>query len=406
LKSPGPSYPGLGANTQGIVYACGDQSLTPLTPTCGTSRGSIGGVVYLPYCSPGSIALGPTDIPGGWDGKGAGDVSSLTTPSTGRNTTFANIFLGCNPLWNGNVGTGQGQLTTNIQENYSLVLSALSATSNPANGCALGVLGVGCRSVSQPQTAPLPTNPFGSSGFNDFVLAGPYPAVNPLPLFAHLNPNVNTPNPAGCIAQYPAVPPTNGGGTCGGTHPFVPPNAQSGPLCSATTCPLVTGNQVMAGYISGPNAFNSGLNINGVTEARFNMSNATKDPHWWVAVGGRGWSAANINPTTGSPPNSAGLATRGPVIGYIDALTNQNVEFTPTSSGSNTIALDEQNYTAFLPVNGVQNSTLPAGDFTGNGARLCGNTTTRNGLTTGPGCIIVFKQQYLSPLGSGPHQGN
>jgi hypothetical protein len=396
LKSPGGTYVG-GAYTgpalgDGIVYH--------------TTAGSIGGVVYLPYCSPESIALGPTDIPGGWDGKGAGDVSSLTASSTGRTTTFANIFLGCTPFYNGNVGTGQGQLTVNIQENYSLVLSALSATSNPANGCTLGVLGVGCRSVSQPQTAPLPTNPFGSSAFNDFVLPGPYPLVDPLPLFAHLNPNVNTPNPAGCIAQYPATPPANGGGTCGGTHPFVPPNATSGPLCSSTTCPLVTGNQVMAGYIGGPNVFNNGLSINGVTEARFNMSNATKDPHWYVAVGGRGWSAANINPTTGAPPNSAGLATRGPVLGYIDGLTNVNVETVPTASGSNTVALDEQNYTAFLPVNGVQNSTLPAGDFTGNGARLCGNTTTRNGLTTGPGCIIVFKQQYLSPLGSGPHQGN
>jgi hypothetical protein len=129
------------------------------------------------------------------------------------------------------------------------------------------------------------------------------------------------------------------------------------------------------------------VNINGVTDARFDMSNATKDPHWYAAVGGRGWSAANINPTTNSPPNSAGLATRGPVLAYIDGLTNVNVEFVPTSSGSNTVALDEQNYVAFLPVNGVQNSGLPSGDFTGNGARLCGNTTTRNGLTTGPGCI-------------------
>jgi hypothetical protein len=241
------------------------------------------------------------------------------------------------------------------------------------------------------------------SGFNDFVLAGPYPAVNPLPLFAHLNPNVNTPNPAGCIAQYPATPPSNGGGTCGGTHPFVPPNAQSGPLCSSTSCPLVTGNQVMAGYISSPNVFNTAVTMNGVTEARFNMSNAAKDPHWYVAVGGRGWTTASINPT----PNAGGVASKGPVIGYIDALTNMNVEYTPTSSGSNTIALDEQNYTAFLPVNGVQYSGLPSGDFTGNGAKLCGNTTTRNGLTTGPGCIIVFKQQYLSPLGGGsPHQGN
>ncbi len=97
------------------------------------TAGSVGGVVYLPYCSPGSIALGPTDIPGGYDGSGAGDVSSLTTSSTGRNSTFANIFLGCNPYWNGNnSGTGQGQLTVNIQENYSLALNTISATSNPA----------------------------------------------------------------------------------------------------------------------------------------------------------------------------------------------------------------------------------------------------------------------------------
>jgi hypothetical protein len=162
----------------------------------------------------------------------------------------------------------------------------------------------------------------------------------------------------------------------------------------------------MAGYISGPNVFNAGVTINGIQEVRFNMSNATKDPHWWGVVGGRGWTNASINPTTGAPPANAGPATRAPVLAYIDALTNLNVETVPTSSGSDTIALDEQNYVAFVPVNGVQNSTLPHGDFTGNGARLCGNTTTRNGLTTGPGCVVVFRQQYLSPLGGGPVMGN
>jgi len=349
------------------------------------------------------------------------DRLAATAPSAASGgkvstSTFANIFLGCNPLWNGNVGTGQGQNITNIQENYSLVLNTLSATSNPAHGCTLGVLGVGCRSVSQPNgafTNPfVPVGPIGlNGGFNDFYQPGPYPAVDPVALFAHLNPNNNTPVNLGCTAQYPAVPTGNGGGTCGGTHPFVPPNALAGQLtvCSttgATTCLLVSGNQVMAGTISSPNIFNTGLSINGVTEARLNLSNVTKDPHWWVAVGGRGWTAASINPTTGAPPASAGLATRGPGIAYIDALTNVNVEFTPTASGSNTIALDEQNYVAFLPVNGVQYSGLPYGDFTGNGAKLCGNTTTRNGLTTGPGCIVVFRQQYLSPLGSSAHQGN
>ena len=86
LQTVGPSYPGAvyPDNQVGIVFQ--------------QTAGSIGGVVYLPYCSPGSIALGPTDIPGGWDGKGAGDVSTLTAPSTDATSTFANIFLGCNPL--------------------------------------------------------------------------------------------------------------------------------------------------------------------------------------------------------------------------------------------------------------------------------------------------------------------
>ena len=158
----------------------------------------------------------------------------------------------------------------------------------------------------------------------------------------------------------------------------------------------------MAGTINGPNNFNAATNVNGVSKARLNFSNITKDPHLWVAVGGRGWTTPSINPA----PNPGGLATKAPVIAYIDVLTNEVVEYTETFSGSNTIALDEQNYVAFLPVNGVQYSGLPYGDFTGNGAKLCGNTTTRNGLTTGPGCIVVFRQQYLSPLGSSAHQGN
>ena len=50
----------------------------------------------------------------------------------------------------------------------------------------------------------------------------------------------------------------------------------------------------MAGQITSPNLFNGSVNLNGVTEARFNMANATKDPHWWVAVGGRFWSAGSM----------------------------------------------------------------------------------------------------------------
>ena len=163
----------------------------------------------------------------------------------------------------------------------------------------------------------------------------------------------------------------------------------------------------MAGQITSPNLFNGSVNLNGVTEARFNMANATKDPHWWVAVGGRFWSAGSMAGAPGADGQGAiGVATKQPVIGYIDALTNTVVEYTPTSSGSNTIALDEQNYVAFLPVNGVQNAQLPAGDFTKNGQNLCGNATTVNGLLSGPGCVIVFRQQYLSPIGTNKASGN
>jgi hypothetical protein len=353
---------------------------------------------------------------------GVGGAFMIAIPNVNNNPPICYIASLDNLCGPPTTGTGAGGVILTATNAAALALippgpgafsqnfQALSATSQ-GPGCIAGVLGVGCRSVSQNNgvlTNPfLPAGPIGlNGGFNDFYLPGPFPPVDPLPLFAHLNPNNQTPVPAGCTAQYPAVPPANGGGTCGGTHPFVPPNAQSGSVCSTTTCPLATGNQVMGGTINGPNVFNTGLSVNAVTEARFNMSNATKDPHYYVAVGARGWSAANINPTTGAPPANSGPATRGPVLAYIDGLTNVNVETVPTSSGSNTIALDEQNYVVFLPVNGVLNSGLPAGDFTGNGARLCGNTTTRNGLTTGPGCIIVFKQQYLSPLGGGPVMGN
>jgi hypothetical protein len=63
------------------------------------------------------------------------------------------------------------------------------------------------------------------------------------------------------------------------------------------------------------------------------------------------------------------------VLGYIDALTAV-IEYIPTSSGSNSVALDETNYVVFLPVKGVATPQLPAGDFTGNGVKLCGNGVT------------------------------
>jgi hypothetical protein len=112
-----------------------------------------------------------------------------------------------------------------------------------------------------------------------------------------------------------------------------------------------------------------------------------------VAVGGFGYTAGSI---------TTSLVTKEPVLAYLDALSNEVIEYTPTSSGSNTIAVDEQNYLAFLPVNGVVGPApqLAAGDFTGNGVKLCGNgVVNMYGTVTGRGCVIVFRQQYLSPIG-------
>ena len=150
--------------------------------------------------------------------------------------------------------------------------------------------------------------------------------------------------------------------------------------------------QINGGAIFGYPAFGT-LLLNGVTAAHLNVGKFARDPHWYVAVGGSGFSSTNIT----------NLATRAPVIGYVDALSNELIEFTPTSSGSNTIAFDEQNYLAYLPVNGVAGPQLPAGDFTGNGVRLCGNGIINgNGTVVSRGCVIVFRQQYLSPVGPRP----
>src|SRR5262249_55919331 len=73
------------------------QPVTPITTV--PAGGNVGGVIYLPYCSPGLVAGGPNDVPGL-----PGNVSTLTH-TTG---TFDNLFLGCNPRFNGNVaGTTQ-----------------------------------------------------------------------------------------------------------------------------------------------------------------------------------------------------------------------------------------------------------------------------------------------------------
>ena len=373
------------------------------------TAGSIGGVVYLPYCSPCSIAAG-TDRHSRRLGRQGGRRRLFAHCVEHRSDQHVREHLpGMQPAMERERRhrarpahcEHPGELLSRSQYALGDVQPGqwLHA-GRPRSRVQVGVPAAGATAPDQSRSRR------AQCGFNDFYLPGPYPAVNPLPLFAHLNPNVNTPIPAGCTAQYPAVPPTNGGGTCGGTHPFVPPNAQSGPLCSATTCPLVTGNQVMAGYISGPNIFNAGVNINGVTEARFNMSNATKDPHWWVVVGGRGWIGRKHQPDHGITtqqcrPRYQGTGDRlyrcadererrvHPDLFRLEHHRARRAELRRLPSGERGAKLDAS-----------------PGDFTGNGARLCGNTTTRNGLTTGPGCIIVFKQQYLSPLGSGPHKGN
>jgi hypothetical protein len=197
-----------------------------------------------------------------------------------------------------------------------------------------------------------------------FGLPGPFPAVDPVSPFnqtvAGINPNNSaTPPTPGCSVQNPDCP---------------------------------TMGQLNGGAIFGYPAFGT-LFLNGVTAAHLNVGNFARDPHWYVAVGGVAFSSSNIT----------NLATRTPVIGYVDALSNEVIEFTPTSSGSNTIAFDEQNYLAFLPVNGVAGPQLPAGDFTGNGVRLCGNGIVGGtGTVISRGCVIVFRQQYLSPVGPRP----
>jgi hypothetical protein len=319
------------------------QPVTPITSS--PAGGNVGGVIYLPYCSPGLVTGGPNDLPGV-----PASVSTLTH-STG---TFDNLLLGCNPRFNGNTaGTSALGLsnTANIAETYSLAVNAI------------GAAGAG-----------------GATPFAAFTLPGPYPAVDPVIRFASTNPNGNTPQPPGCIAQTPA---TSGfGGTCGGPNTTTTTPVQS----PGFGLPNTTGNQVLAGQIVGYPTTSSVL-LNGATSARLNVLNITKDPHWYVAVGGDGFSSGSVST----------LASRQPVLGYVDALTNAVIEYVPTSSGSNSLALDETNYVVFLPVNGVATPQLPAGDFTGNGVKLCGNGVTNlNGAVTGRGCVIVFRQQYLS----------
>jgi len=246
---------------------------------------------------------------------------------------FANVLLGCSPRFNGNTaGTGSA---VNIAENYSVALDVTS----PPFALPLGLPG--------PFPAVDPVSPFNQT------VAGINPNSSPTP------PSPRTPETPGCTVQKPDCP---------------------------------TMGQLDGGAIFGYPAFGT-LFLNGVTSAHLNVSKFASDPHWYVAVGGSGFSSTNIT----------NLATKTPVIGYLDALSNELIEFTPTSSGSNTIAFDELNYLAYLPVNGVAGPQLPAGDFTGNGVKLCGNGIVgADGTVISRGCVIVFRQQYLSPVGPRP----
>jgi hypothetical protein len=337
-----PDGPTGGAqNGQGCFYPQG----TPATAN------SVGGFFW--DCDGGLLVIDPTAVTNntlntiGYTASTAGVVLKLgycspgsiaagpdlamakNVPSAPYVGDFANVLLGCSPKFNGNTA-GTGS-AVNIAENYSVALDVKS-----------------------------------------FGLPGPFPAIDPVSPF---NQTVAGMNPSSSPA---ATPPTPG---CSG---IVPTTVQK------PDCPTM--GQRNGGAIFGYPAFGS-LILNGVTAAHLNVGKFTMDPHWYVAVGGSGFSSTNI----------ANLATKTAVIGYVDALSNELIEFTPTSSGSNTIAFDEQYYLAFLPVNGVAQPQLPAGDFTGNGVKLCGNAIVGGtGTVTSRGCVIVFRQQYLSPLGPRP----
>jgi hypothetical protein len=346
-----PDGPLGGPQTTPVVQGCFYPQGTPATANSVNA--------YFWSCDGGLLVIDPTTVvpntlnTAGYTPSAAGAVLKLGYCSPGgvaagpdlalANTVpgappyvgdFANVLLGCSPRFNGNTaGTGSA---VNIAENYSVALDVTS--------------------LKSPPFPPPFLFPFG--------LPGPFPAaVDPVSPFnqtvAGINPNNTTPPTPGCSVQKPDCP---------------------------------TMGQLDGGAIFGYPAFGT-LFLNGVTAAHLNVSKFTRDPHWYVAVGGSGFSSTNIT----------NLATRAPVIGYIDALSNEVIEFTPTSSGSNTIAFDELNFLAYLPVNGVAGPQLPAGDFTGNGVKLCGNgIISGNGTVVSRGCVIVFRQQYLSPVGPRP----
>jgi hypothetical protein len=317
------------------------------------TTGASQGVVKLPYCSPGVLGAGPFSNTG----------TATAPPGTGAD--YDNLFLGCTPRLNGNTAGSAPGVTVNIAETYSAVVNV-----HPE-----WFLGPAATAIPGPFPPTDNTSPFNQT--IAFTNAGGTTA-NPTPL------------PSGCTVQL------WGPLTCSGPQSL----SSCSPNCDSYY-------QIPGGTIIGYPRLNT-LYVNGATQAHLfgeqlsgmspgtvSMTTLMKDPHWYVAVGGFGFSSANIDT----------LATKGPVLAYLDAFSNEVIEYTPTSSGSNTIGVDEQNYLAFLPVNGVAGPPpqLPAGDFTGNGVKLCGNGVTNLlGTVTGRGCVVVFREQYLSPLGSRP----
>jgi hypothetical protein len=290
------------------------------------ATGASQGVVKLPYCTPGSLSAGPYS-----------SGSATLPPAAGAD--YDNLFLGCTPRLNGNTAGSAPGVTVSIAETYSAIINV-----HPK-----WFLGAPATAIPGPFPPTDNTSPFSKT--IAFTNAGGTTA-NPTPLAT------------GCTVQLWNT-------TCSGPGVDSYYQIPGGQIIGYPQLNTLYVNGASQARLFGEQSYGKGVSPGSV-----DMTTFMKDPHWYVAVGGSGFSAGNIATT---------LATKEPVLAYLDALSNQVIETTPTSSGSNTIAVDEQNYLAFLPVNGV---------------KLCGNgVVNMYGTVTGRGCVIVFRQQYLSPIG-------
>jgi hypothetical protein len=308
------------------------------------TTGESQGVVKLPYCSPGSLSAGPFSNRG------------VPTPPPGAGADYDNLFLGCTPRLNGNTAGSAPGVTVSIAETYSAVVNV-----HPK-----WFLGAPATAIPGPFPPTDNTSPFSKT----IAFTNPGGTItNPTPLAT------------GCTVQLYNT-------TCSGPGADSYYQIPGGPIIGYPQLNTLYVNGATQARLFGEKSYGKG-----VLPGSVDMTTFVKDPHWYVAVGGAGFSSGNI---------TTSLATKEPVLAYLDALSNEVIEYTPTSSGSNTVAVDELNYLAFLPVNGVAGPApqLPAGDFTGNGVKLCGNgVVNMYGTVTGRGCVIVFRQQYLSPIG-------